>query len=90
MLVKVFLLPHYARFFYLESLCVLELDFSALLQDHMDDPIKVFIDLRHDFNLALLHFLPQICSLVNQILGAPSQRLKIAHDLFAIFLQDEH
>ena len=56
----------------------------------MNDSVEVLINLCHDFDLPLLDFLSQGRPLVNEILGAPTKRLQIVHDLFTILFEDEH
>ena len=90
MLVKVFLLAHYPGFFNLECLCILELDLCSLLQDHVNDSVEVLIDLSHHLNLPFLDVLPQLRSLVNQVLGAPTERFQVVDDFFTILLEYEY
>ena len=88
-LVKVFLLAHDPGFFNLECLCILELDLCSLLQDHVNDSVEVLIDLSHHLDLPFLHVLPQLRSLVNQVLGAPAELFQVVHDLFTVLLEYE-
>ena len=58
MLVKVFLFPHDSGLLNLKSLSILKLDLCSLLQNHVDDPVEIFVNLSHDLDLSFFHFLP--------------------------------
>ena len=73
MLVKVLLLSHDASLLNLERLCILEFHLRSFLENHVDDSVKVVINLRHDLNLAFLHILTQLGALGDQELRSPTQ-----------------
>ena len=77
MLVEIFLLTHNSGLLNLERFSILELDFSALLQHHMDDSIKILIDLSHDLDFALFNFLPQLGALSDEELCSSAQRIQV-------------
>ena len=86
-LFEVLLLPKDTCFFYLERFYVLQLDFSLLAEDFLDDLFEVFVDLSHDLYLSLLDLLPEIVSLVKQEFCSTTECFQILDDFLAIFLQ---
>ena len=88
MLVKVFLLSHDSCLFNLEGFGVFEFDFGPFLEDHVDDSVEVFVDLRHDLYLALFDLLTQLGALADKELGPATQRFQILNYLGSVFLQD--
>lgn len=65
MLVKVLLLSHDASLLDLQGFCVLQFNLSALLENHVNDSVEVFINLYHDLDFALFDLLTQLGTLVN-------------------------